>query len=202
MNVAANPEWDSTGSIYYRVKRELLDNDPTLSGNDRAKNEDIARQLSWLFVTSRLGQYPRTYTSLLKITNKIADVCFMTESDFMRLTGKTAYRNSSGQFENATDYHGNVVKSECTTFGNDSNGNFDYTEDDVKKIGIDYDIAVTKYDKEQIRQWLCTYNYMQAKYAEDKKKEEALKKMSDSEKYTYYGYPNERMIEVVGMSHD
>lgn len=120
----------------------------------------------------------------------------------MRLTGKTAYRNLSGQFENATDYHGNVVKSECTTFGNDANGNFDYTEDDVKKIGIDYIIAVTKYDKEQIRQWLCTYNYMQAKYAEDKKKEEALKKMSDSEKYTYYGYPNERMIEVVGMSHD
>jgi len=26
--------------------------------------------------------------------------------------------------------------------------------------------------------------------------------MSDSEKYTFYGYDNERMIQVIGMSHE
>jgi len=67
----------------------------------------------------------------------------MTESDFMRLTGKTAYRNVNGEFENATDYHGNIVPSECTTFGNDAAGVFKYTETDVAKLGIAYDVAVT-----------------------------------------------------------
>lgn len=29
-----------------------------------------------------------------------------------------------------------------------------------------------------------------------------IAKMTDSQKYTYYGYPNERMIDLIGMSHD
>jgi hypothetical protein len=29
-----------------------------------------------------------------------------------------------------------------------------------------------------------------------------IAKMTDSQKYTYYGYPNERMIDLIGMSHE
>jgi hypothetical protein len=141
-------DWENLSNSFNRVKIELVDNDPTISGNDRADNNSIAKQLAWLFVTAQLGQYPRTYATLMKITHRITDVCFMTESDFMRLTGKTAYRNVNGQFENATDYNGNVVPSECTTFGNDATGVFKYTATDVAKLGIPYDIAVTQYQTE------------------------------------------------------
>jgi len=65
----------------------------------------------------------------MKITSNILDVCDMTESDFMRLTGKTAYKKADGQPDFATDYHGNQVQNECLTFGNDSNGQFRYTAD-------------------------------------------------------------------------
>ncbi len=200
--MTGTPVWESTSSIYNRIKRELVDNDPNLNKNDRANNEAIALQLSWLHVTAQLGQYPRTYASLLKITHRITDVCSMTESDFMRLTGKTAYRTADGKFADATDYHGNAVKSECATFGNNSSGVFSYTATDVEKIGINYNVAITQYENEQIRQYLCTYNYMEAKHAKNREKELAIQKLSDSGKYTFYGYNNERMIEVIGMSHD
>jgi hypothetical protein len=68
------------------------------------------------------------------------------------------------------DYHGNVIQSECTTFGNDSNGVFKYTADDVAKIGIPFDIAQTQFDTEQIRQYLCTHSFMQNKLANKKAK--------------------------------
>lgn len=92
-------------------------------------------------VTASIGQYPRTYAALMKITSRIQDVCLMTESDLMRLTGKAAYRNSNGEYEVAKDYHGNVIPSECSTFGNNSSGVFIYTADDVAKIGIPFEIA-------------------------------------------------------------
>jgi hypothetical protein len=172
--MTGSPVWESTSSIYNRIKRELVDNDPNLNKNDRANNEAIALQLSWLHVTAQLGQYPRTYASLLKITHRITDVCSMTESDFMRLTGKTAYRTADGKFADATDYHGNAVKSECATFGNNSSGVFSYTATDVEKIGINYNVAITQYENEQIRQYLCTYNYMEAKHAKNREKELAI----------------------------
>lgn len=99
---AATPTWDS-------FKTALVDNDKTLTSNDRTTNAQIARQLAWLRVTAEIGQEPRHYTDLMKITNDIRDVCNMSESDIMKLTGKSALRDSNGNLEDAKDFYGTQV---------------------------------------------------------------------------------------------
>jgi hypothetical protein len=138
----------------------------------------------------------------MKVTSNILDVCEMTESDFMRLTGKTAFKKADGQADVATDYHGNVVQSECLTFGNDSNGVFSFTAADVAKIGISFDVAQSQYPSEQIRQYLCTYAFMQTKRANKAKLKAKLDGMTDAQKFEYYGFPNERMVSLIDMTFD
>jgi len=122
-------------------KQALIDNDSSLTANDKTDLSSLAKQISWLELTVKLGQVPRTYASLMKITSNILDVCSMTESDFMRLTGKTGWKKKDGTYQDAKDYHGNAIANECATFGNDANGVFKYTSEDAAKIGIPFDIA-------------------------------------------------------------
>lgn len=126
----ASPAWDS-------FKVALVDNDKTLTSNDRTTNDQIARQLAWLKVTAEIGQEPRHYTDLMKITNDIRDVCNMSESDIMRLTGKSALRNpTNGVNEVAKDFYNNPVSSIC-----DATKNSALTAASVATINIPLDVA-------------------------------------------------------------
>lgn len=69
--------------------------------------------MAWLRVTAEIGQEPRHYAALMKITNDIRDVCNMSESDIMQLTGKSALRNTAGNLEAAMDFSGSIVTSIC-----------------------------------------------------------------------------------------
>ena len=69
--------------------------------------------MAWLRVTAEIGQEPRHYAALMKITNDIRDVCNMSESDIMKLTGKSALRTTAGALEDAKDFYGKTVTSIC-----------------------------------------------------------------------------------------
>ena len=94
--MAQSKSWLDNQNYLFNVKKYIIDEDPNLTGNDRTDDQSIARQIAWLQVTATIGQYPRTYAHLMKITSRIQDVCEMTESDLMRLTGKAAYRIANG----------------------------------------------------------------------------------------------------------
>lgn len=70
----------------------LIDADTTLNTNDKTLDNKL-RNIAWMEVTAEIGQEPRTYSALLKVTTSLLDVCNMTESDFAKLTGKSAACN-------------------------------------------------------------------------------------------------------------
>ena len=65
-------------------------------------------------MTANIGQEPRHFAALMKITNNILDVCNMSESDFMQLTGKSAARKAN-VLEDAVDFSYKPVASTCTS---------------------------------------------------------------------------------------
>lgn len=104
---------NSGSPIWPSWKQALVDEDTTLTQDDKASDFHIARLLAWLKVTAEIGQEPRHYAALMKITNDIRDVCNMSESDFMQLTGLSAIRNNLNRFEPAKDFNGNNVGTTC-----------------------------------------------------------------------------------------
>lgn len=82
-------------SVPFYVK-QLITNNPRLLYEDFGVLSKLAQNAAWLEVTSEIGQEPRTYKELTMIVNDIRDVCNMVEGDFMQLTGKTAYLDSTG----------------------------------------------------------------------------------------------------------
>lgn len=133
----------------------------------------------------------------MKITNDIRDVCNMSESDIMRLTGKSALRTTAGTLEDAKDFYGNTVTSIC-----DETKNAPLTLAGVASINLPLTVAQTQFDIQQVNQYICTRKYMDAKMKKVNDFATAIAPLSVTDKIAKYGYTSDQLIKLIGMNFD